>query len=79
MEKIQLRGAATARARNASFPVGEREERGKGNQSASPRKKEENWKTCARREKHEKRRLRDTETAAICAHSREKCGKWENK
>lgn len=61
------------------LPVGEREERGKGSQSASPRKKEENWKTCARREKHEKRRLRDTETAAICAHSQEKCGKRENK
>lgn len=52
---------------------------GKGNRGASPRKKEENRKTCARRGKHEKRRLRDTETAAICAHSQEKCGKRENK
>lgn len=45
-------------------------------ESASRRKKEKNWKTCARREK---RRLRNIETAAICAHSQEKCGEREDK
>lgn len=80
-----MRGAATARARTErGFSGKGKEERegasgGEGTRAHREGKKEKNWKTCARREKHEKRRLRDIETAAICAHSQEKCEEREDK
>ncbi|TGZ36948.1 Uncharacterized protein DBV15_10245 [Temnothorax longispinosus] len=53
--KIQLKGAATARAENGTQVLGEREERatgrasgGEGTRAHRKEKKEKNWKTCAR-------------------------------
>lgn len=64
-----MRGAARARTeRKFSGREGRKGERMReGQESASRRKKKKNWETCARREEHEKRRLRDIEAAAICA------------